>query len=432
MHTLWLLALIRSASSLSTECTITSYGAVPGNRTADARNNTLALEAALSSCELVRVPSGAFKVLPFEIPSHRVLYLSAGSTLVGSDAWEDYGETRFLPPMGDLMQLRPLVSATNATNVTIAGGNGTIDGNGWFAWPWANWSSPECGMHKRCAGPPFFGPPSHRVRAPYPVTFTRCTDVTLSNITITNPAMWGVQHFFCNRSLASHVTILAPRWTRGIAGFMPYSVLDYRVQDSFVYVGDDAVAIMSGADESGRLWTTRGVIFQRLFARGRSVAIGSAVFGNISDVLFDECTIGDDQGSSPWAFKIKMHANHGNVVSGIVVQNSKLGKITNNTWQDPGHDGGTALFMGSNYDHNPVNASLAQPHIRNISFVNVTATLTRVVGSFDGGTPGGIAGLRFVNCNFHATSEEPWALRNVDAKSCASVLTTPPFPVVSN
>ena len=32
------------------------------------------------------------------------------------------------------MQLQPLLSAVNATNVTIEGGNGTIDGNGWYAW----------------------------------------------------------------------------------------------------------------------------------------------------------------------------------------------------------------------------------------------------------------------------------------------------------
>ena len=35
--------------------------------------------------------------------------------------------------MGREQQLRPLVSAVNATNVTITGNNGTIDGNGWFA-----------------------------------------------------------------------------------------------------------------------------------------------------------------------------------------------------------------------------------------------------------------------------------------------------------
>ena len=35
-------------------------------------------------------------------------------------------------------------------------------------------------------------------------------------------------------------------------------------------------------------------------------------FGNVTDVLFDECTIGDVEGSSPHAFFFKMHSNCGN------------------------------------------------------------------------------------------------------------------------
>ena len=56
-----------------------------------------------------------------------------------------------------------------------------------------------------------------------------------------------------------------------------------------VEVGDDAVAIMSGNDNSGKLLPTRGVVFRRLFVRGRSVAIGSADSGNVTDVLFEDC-----------------------------------------------------------------------------------------------------------------------------------------------
>lgn len=148
-----------------------------------------------------------------------------------------------------------------------------------------------------------------------------------------SPAFWGIQHFYSNRSIHSRVTILAPRWTRQIAGFMPWSVIDYLVEDSYVDVGDDAVAIMSGNDDAGQLRPTRTVVFRRLFVRGRSVAIGSADSGNVTDVLFDGCTIGDDEGSSPWAFKIKMHMNVASHVSGLVVRNAKFGKIASNTWQ---------------------------------------------------------------------------------------------------
>lgn len=167
-------------------CSIADFGAVPGNRTTDAARNTAAISAALVQCERVDVPSGsAFKVLPFVIPSHRVLHLEAGASLVGSDVWQDYGITAFMPRMGRALQLRPLISATNATNITITGLNGTIDGNGWFAWPSANWSSPECGLRRHCAGSTFFGNASVPLRPPHTITFIGCTDVTLTNVTVT-------------------------------------------------------------------------------------------------------------------------------------------------------------------------------------------------------------------------------------------------------
>jgi polygalacturonase len=221
---------------------------------------------ALVECDRVVVSAGrTYKIAPVLLPSHRVLELQDGSTLVGSDEWSHYGTTRFMPPMGSAMQLRPLLSAVNATNVTIEGGNGTIDGNGWFAWPATNWSSPECGVRGHCAADVFFGEQQQqqKLRPPHVLTFIRCTDVLLRNITIKNPPFWGVQHFFCNRSTSSHVTILAPRWTREIAGLMPWSVLDYAVEDSYIHVGDDAVAIMSGTDEAGQLWPTARMVFRR-------------------------------------------------------------------------------------------------------------------------------------------------------------------------
>jgi len=405
-------------------CTITAFGAVGGNRSSDAVANAAAVQAAFAACDRVRVPPGVFKIAPIELPSHSTLWLDSGASLVGSDVWQDYGVTYFMPRMGEALQMKPLLSATNATNVTVTGGNGTIDGNGWFAWPATNWSSPECGIHKHCAPDVFFGNASHKLRPPHAVTFIRSTAVSVVNVTITNPAFWGLQHFYCNDSFQSHVTILAPRWTREIAGFMPWSVLRYTVLDSYVAVGDDAVAIMSGRDA-----TTAEVIFRRLFVRGRSVAIGSADFGNVTDVLFDDCTIGDDGGSSPWAFKIKMHVNVASHVSGIVIRNTRFGNITSNSWQDPGGDGGTAIQMGMNYGNVPIDPRAGQPTISNISFINVTATQTRTVASLAGASPHSIARLYFVGCNFHATSPTPWTLTNVDTSTCTSVQTTPPFPV---
>lgn len=316
---------------------------------------------------------------------------------------------------------------------------------GWFAWPSANWSSPDCGLYQRCVAEVTFGP--QLLKPPHLVTFTRSSGIDLRNITLTNPAFWGLQHFFCNDSYAGALTILAPRWTRQIAGFMPFSVRNYTVEHSYVHVGDDAVAIMSGPDWKNRSCgsdptsqcavdlasprETAGVIFRNLFVRGRSVAIGSEDFGNVTNVLFDKCTIGDDYGSCPWAFKIKMHVNVGCYVGDVVIRDTRFGNIRNNTWQDPGNDGGTALLMGMSYgsDGKP-DPRLPQPRLGNISFINVTANSTRLAGNL-AGAEHDIFGLHFRDCHFHATDPKPWSLHAVDTNSCTSVRSTPPFPTTT-
>merc|ERR1712048_1498063 len=79
------------------------------------------------------------------------------------------------------------------------------------------------------------------------------------------------------------------------------------------------------------------------------------------------------------------------------------------------------------YSSHPVDPTMPQPRISNISFINVTATKTRVVAGLTGAFHP-IEGLHFESCNFHATSEEPWVLNGVDVESCSSVATTPAFP----
>ena len=80
-------------------CKITDFGAVDGNRTSDAHTNAAALQAALGICERITVPKGTFKIAPVTLPSNRILFLEAGSSLVGSDRWQDYGVTKFMPPI---------------------------------------------------------------------------------------------------------------------------------------------------------------------------------------------------------------------------------------------------------------------------------------------------------------------------------------------
>lgn len=46
------------------------------------------------------------------------------------------------------------------------------------------------------------------------------------------------------------------------------------------------------------------------------------------------------------------------------------------------------------------------------------------------GSANEISGLHFIDCDFHATSSDPWLLSKVDEASCSSVNSTPVFPVL--
>ena len=84
--------------------------------------------------------------------------------------------------------------------------------------------------------------------------------------------------------------------------------------------------------------------------------------------------------------------------------------------------------MFASYNDPPVDPLRPQPTISNISFVNVTATATVAAGQLVGGLHN-ISALRFENCAFNSSDKRtPWRLSRVDAASCSSVNTTPPFP----
>jgi polygalacturonase len=48
-------------------------------------------------------------------------------------------------------------------------------------------------------------------------------------------------------------------------------------------------------------WSPSGTILSR------NICVGSATFGGVFDVVVEDCRVGDDEGSSPWAIKYKSH-----------------------------------------------------------------------------------------------------------------------------
>ena len=64
----------------------------------------------------------------------------------------------------------------------------------------------------------------------------------------------------------------------------------------------------------------------------RNVCLGSATYGGILDVVVEDCTIGDDEGSSPWAIKYKSHQGYPGTLKNHTWRRLKVGNIQSNTY----------------------------------------------------------------------------------------------------
>lgn len=94
----------------------------------------------------------------------------------------------------------------------------------------------------------------------------------------------------------------------------------------------------------GEMVPARNIHIYRSEILSRNVCVGSATFGGVLDVVVEDCRIGDDEGSSPWAIKYKSHQTSPGPMRNHTFRNLRLGRIAPNSWQQP--HGGTAIIIG--------------------------------------------------------------------------------------
>ena len=88
--------------------------------------------------------------------------------------------------------------------------------------------------------------------------------------------------------------------------------------------------------------------------------------------------VGDDTGSSPWAFKIKSQTTSPTFIERITVRRLQLGRIQPNTWQQPKPE--PAINIGLQYGENVT----ALPVLRDVVIEDVTGTFAAVAGDIIG------------------------------------------------
>ncbi|HZQ43730.1 MAG TPA: glycosyl hydrolase family 28-related protein, partial [Acidobacteriaceae bacterium] len=161
-------------------CDVRAYGAKGDGTTKDTAAIQKAIEACSDGGGAVKLSGGTFVSGPIVLKSNITLDVEKGATLLGSPDRADYPKYTFARHE----TAQPLVSSSNAENITITGG-GTIDGNGHIWWEYVR-GVKDSGVlgtdHPRPMG----------------VVFDHTRHVHMEDITVQNAGFWQIVPYYAD------------------------------------------------------------------------------------------------------------------------------------------------------------------------------------------------------------------------------------------
>jgi len=314
-----------------------------------------AIDKAIDACARmsggrVIVSPGAWLVNgPIHLKSGVNLHLMAGATVRFSTNPAHYLPAVFTRFEGtELMNYSPLVYAIDQENVAITG-EGTLDGQAgpkaWWPWkgPWGGevdhgWreGDPSQIADVKRLGELSDGavPPAERVFGdkgllrPSFVQFSRCKNVLIEGVTVTNAPMWLLHPVLCENVTIRGVTVRSHGPNND--GCNPESCREVLIENCTFDTGDDCIAIKSGRNADGRRLARPS---ENIIIRGCTmkdghggVTLGSEMSGGIRNVFVEDCSM-----SSPRldrAIRLKSNSLRGGFLENLFVRNIRVGEVS--------------------------------------------------------------------------------------------------------
>ncbi len=316
-------------------CDARAYGAKPDGTTL----NTKAIQQAIDACAKkgggkVTLEGGTFLSGPIVLVSNIDLDIAQGATLQGSSNHEDYPKkTEFRNP-----GLQSLVSATNASNISITGG-GVIDGAGESWW-------------KEARAVADHGVMGQGILRPRLVVFDHCHKVLMDGVTVENSPFWQIVPYYSDDVTIRNIRVLSDLHSPNTDAIDPFSSSNVRIEHVYADVGDDDVAIKSGQINSpGPDAPSKDItISDCTFMHGHGISIGSELAGGAQNITVSNIHFtGTDNG-----IRIKANRDRGNDVSHLVFRNIQM------------EDVGTAILISEYYPNvqPPSGGDASQPVTR--------------------------------------------------------------------
>ncbi|CAN1136206.1 Probable polygalacturonase [Linum perenne] len=331
---------------------LTDFGGVGDGITV----NTAAFERAVSAISKLgkrgggqlNVPPGKWLTAPFNLTSHITLFLAEDAVILGI---QDEKYWTLMPPLPSYGYGREhpgsrygsLIHGQNLKDVVITGHNGTIDGQG-ETW----WKKYRQKLLNHTRGPL--------------VQIMFSSDIVITNITLRNSPFWTLHPYDCKNVTIRNVTILAPIFQApNTDGIDPDSCEDMIIEDCYISVGDDGIAIKSGWDQYGIAYgrPSRNIIIRNLVVRSMSagISIGSEMSGGNVFIW-----------NSRRAVRIKTAPGRGGYVRQITYRNLTFDNVR------------VGIVMKTDYNEHPDGGydPKAVPVIRDISFTGIHGQGVRV------------------------------------------------------
>ena len=327
--------------------------------------DTVALQSAIYACAAqgggtVRLTAGTYLSAPIVLKSNITLHLDKGATLLGSPDHGDYPDkTEFRLPA-----VQSLVSAANAENIAIEG-DGVIDGNGesWWQAARAIHDAGVMGNHPR----------------PRLIVFDHCTHLRVEGVTIQNSPFWQLVPYYSDDIVIRNIRVLAPQHSPNTDAVDPFSSSNIHIDHLYADVGDDDIAIKSGAINSpgGDEPSHDITITDCTFMHGHGLSIGSEIAGGAHHITAERIHFeGTDNG-----IRVKANRDRGNDVSNLVFRDIDMKDVAN------------PLVISEYYPRilppegtviTAAPVTRLTPHFHNITVENLTATGGKMAGAIVG------------------------------------------------
>lgn len=292
--------LLLAVSSFARTVNVKDLGAAGDGATV----NTRILQRAIDDChsagggKVVFTP-GNYVTGTLFLKSNVILHLEAGATLSGSTRYTDYPANVFRNQYADKNKKEGcLIFAENAANTGIEG-KGRIDGRG----------------HRTS----FPNPDDPRKDRPMLLRFLRCSNVSIENVELVNPASWTLAMIYCRRVNIQGVTIHAKVNSNG-DGLDFDGCEQVTISNCVLDTSDDSICLQSSRpDTPCRLFTITNCIVTSLRA---AIRIGMLSTGDFYDVTVANCVFHDINDAA-----IKVQMNEGGKMDGFLFSNLILRNV---------------------------------------------------------------------------------------------------------